>query len=26
MGYNELSDEDVYVGMAPNTQKTDALW
>lgn len=26
MGYNELSDEDVYVGMARNTQKTDVLW
>jgi len=26
MGYNELSDEDVYVGMSPNAQKTDVLW
>ena len=26
MGYNELSDEDVYVGMTPNEQKTDVTW
>jgi hypothetical protein len=26
MGYNELSDEDVYIGMTLNTQKTDVIW
>jgi hypothetical protein len=25
-GYNELSDEDVYVGMDHSTQKTDVIW
>lgn len=26
MGYNELSDEDVYVGMAYSAQKIDVIW
>jgi hypothetical protein len=26
MGYNELSDEDVYVGMAYSTQKIGVIW
>jgi len=26
MGYNELSDEDVYVGMSYSRQKTDVIW